>query len=63
MAENIEWVENKIRDIFKQCLAFNKTIIPHSLIGYELMITDLVLRNVFTGLIKNLQATVSCVVL
>ena len=26
--------ENKIRDIFIQCLAFNKTIIPLSLMGY-----------------------------
>ena len=28
--------ENKIRDIFIQCLVFNKTIIPLMLVGYEL---------------------------
>ena len=37
-------VENRIRDIFIQCLVFNKTIIPLTLVGYELMIADSVLR-------------------
>ena len=34
-------MENRIRDIFIQCLVFNKTIIPLTFVGYELMIADL----------------------
>ena len=41
----LESVENKIRDIFSQCLLFNKTIIPLTLVGYELMIADSVFRT------------------
>ena len=39
--------ENKIRGIFIQCLVFNKikTIIPLTLVGYELRIADSVLRT------------------
>ena len=37
--------ENKIRDILIQCLVFNKTIIPFTLVGYELMVADSVLRT------------------
>ena len=36
----LESVENKVRDIFIQCLVFNKTIIPFTLVRYELMIAD-----------------------
>ena len=50
MAENSTSVENKIRDIFIQCLVFNKTIIPLTLVGYELMIAGSVIR---TGLVTN----------
>ena len=35
----------KIQDIFIQCLVFNKTIILLTLVGYELMIADSVLRT------------------
>ena len=38
----------KIREIFIQCLVFNKTIIPFTLVGYELMIADSVLRISFS---------------
>ena len=43
----LESVENKIRDkiICIQCLVFNKTIIPLTLVGYELIIADSVLRT------------------
>ena len=37
--------ENYIWDIFIQCLVFIKTIIPLTLVGYELMIADSVLRT------------------
>ena len=43
MAKKLELVENKIRDIFIQCLVFNKTIIPLTLVGHELMIAISVL--------------------
>ena len=45
MAEKLKLVENKIRDIFNQCLVLNVTIIPLTLVGYELMIADSVLRT------------------
>ena len=41
----LESVETKIRDIFIHCFLFNKTIIPLTLVGYELMIVDSVLRT------------------
>ena len=41
----LESAENRIPDIFIQCLVFNKTIISLTLVGYELMITDSVLRT------------------
>ena len=41
----LESVEIKIWDIFIQCLVFNKTIISLTLVGYELMIADSVLRT------------------
>ena len=41
----LESVENIVRDIFILCLVFNKTIIPLTLVGYELMIADSVLRT------------------
>ena len=31
----LESVEDKISDTFIQCLVFNKTIIPLTLVGYE----------------------------
>ena len=43
MAHKLESVENKIRDILSQRLIFNKTIIPLTLVGNELMIADSVL--------------------
>ena len=43
--QKLESVENKISDIFIQCLVFNKTIIPLTFVGYELMIADSVLRT------------------
>ena len=39
----LESVENKIRDIFNQCLVFNKRITPLTFVGYELMMADSVL--------------------
>ena len=39
----LESIEIKIKDIFIQSLAFNETIIPLTLVGYELMIADSVL--------------------
>ena len=41
----LESVDNIVRNIFIQCLVFNKTIIPLTLVGYELMIADSVLRT------------------
>ena len=41
----IESVENEVQDIFTQCSVFNKTIIPLTLVGYEFMIADSVLRT------------------
>ena len=48
MAENLSrYLENKIRDICMQCLVFNKTIIPLTLVGYDLTIANLMLRTLF----------------
>ena len=54
----LESIENKVRDIFIQCLVFNKTIISLTLIGYELMIADLVLRtsSAIQKLISNVRS-------
>ena len=41
----LESIEIKIQDIFIQSLVFNKTIIPITLVGYEFMIADSVLRT------------------
>ena len=41
----LELIEIKIQDTFIQCLVFNKTIIPLTLVGYEFMIADSVLRT------------------
>ena len=41
----LELVENEVQDIFTQCSVFNKTIIPLTLVGYEFMIADSVLRT------------------
>ena len=41
----LESVENIVRNIFIQCLVFNKTIVPLMLVGYELMIADSVLST------------------
>ena len=38
-------LENKIRDIFMQCSVFNETIIPLTLVGYEIIIADSALRT------------------
>ena len=43
--QNLESVETKIRNIFIQCLVFNKAIIPFTLVGYELMIADSMLHT------------------
>ena len=40
-SQKLQSVENKIQGIFIQCLVFNKTVIPLTLVGYELMKTDL----------------------
>ena len=46
-ARKLELVENKIRDIFFQCsMLFYKTIIPPTILGYELMVADSVLRTI-----------------
>ena len=37
---SLKMAENKMRDIFNQCLVLNKTIIPVTFVGYELMIAD-----------------------
>ena len=37
----LESLDNITRDIFIQFLAFNKTIIPLTLVGYEFMIIDI----------------------
>ena len=39
----LESVENKIKKYFIQSLVFNKTIIPPTFVGYELMVADSVL--------------------
>ena len=41
----LELIDNKSRAILIHCLVFNKTIIPLTLVGYELMIADWVLRT------------------
>ena len=41
----LESIEIKIQDTFIQCLVFNKTISPLTLVGYELMTADSVLRT------------------
>ena len=44
-SQKLKSIEIKIQDIFIQSLVFNKTIIPLTLVGYELMIADSVLRT------------------
>ena len=41
----LESVENIVRNVFIQCLVLNKTITLLTLVGYELMIADSVLRT------------------
>ena len=38
----LKLIKNEIRDIFIQCLVFNKAIIPLTIVGYELLTADLV---------------------
>ena len=56
--QKLESVEDETSDIFIQCLVFNKTIIPLTLVGYELMIADSVSPHLDRYLKAHIQRAI-----